>query len=90
MVIVEESLPDTRAPHDVGFWQAFGYWLRLGFISFGGPAGQIAVMHRELVEDAYDLKGGCSFTDGNGCSSGHSGAKLFSGKKFRSPQEFIA
>jgi len=37
-------------PAQVGFWQAFVYWLRLGFISFGGPAGQIAIMHRELVE----------------------------------------
>ena len=26
------------------------FWLQLGFISFGGPAGQIAIMHRELVE----------------------------------------
>ena len=30
--------------------QAFWFWLRLGFISFGGPAGQIAIMQRELVE----------------------------------------
>ena len=30
--------------------QAFAFWLRLGFISFGGPAGQIAIMQRELVE----------------------------------------
>ena len=37
-------------PTKVTFWEAFLFWLKLGFISFGGPAGQIAIMHQELVE----------------------------------------
>jgi len=46
---VTES-PDA-APAPVAFWEAFRFWLKLGFISFGGPAGQIALMHQELVEN---------------------------------------
>jgi chromate transporter len=37
-------------PPAVPFAEAFRFWLKLGFISFGGPAGQIAIMHAELVE----------------------------------------
>ncbi len=37
-------------PESAPFKEAFLYWLKLGFISFGGPAGQISMMHQELVE----------------------------------------
>jgi len=37
-------------PPSITLWQALKFWLKLGFISFGGPAGQIAIMHQELVE----------------------------------------
>ena len=39
----------SEAPQAVSFWQALRFWFKLGFISFGGPAGQIAIMHEELV-----------------------------------------
>ncbi len=46
---IKSSQPST-APVPVTLAQAFIYWLKLGFISFGGPAGQIAIMHADLVE----------------------------------------
>ena len=36
--------------HDVSFRDAVRFWTKLGFINFGGPTGQIAIMHDELVE----------------------------------------
>jgi len=41
---------DAVRASGVSFGEALKFWLKLGFISFGGPAGQIAIMHRELVE----------------------------------------
>ena len=40
----------AEKPAPVSFAQALRFWIKLGFISFGGPAGQIALMHTELVE----------------------------------------
>ncbi|MDH4112230.1 MAG: chromate efflux transporter [Actinomycetota bacterium] len=37
-------------PHDVSFREASRFWIKLGFINFGGPAGQIALMHDEVVD----------------------------------------
>ena len=45
---MSNTAPDTPGP--VPLNEALRFWLKLGFISFGGPAGQIAIMHRELVE----------------------------------------
>src|SRR5688500_9379594 len=42
----QSILPPPTRP---SFKEAFGFWLKLGFISFGGPAGQIAIMHEFLV-----------------------------------------
>ncbi|MEH8016583.1 chromate efflux transporter [Rheinheimera muenzenbergensis] len=42
--------PLSETPVTVGLREAFLYWLKLGFISFGGPAGQLSMMHQELVD----------------------------------------
>jgi chromate transporter len=47
---IQNTASPTETPAPVSFATAFWYWLKLGFISFGGPAGQIAIMHTELVE----------------------------------------
>ncbi|QWW69794.1 chromate efflux transporter [Rhizobium sp. WYJ-E13] len=51
---VTHATPDTGAspnPHGVTFGEAFRVWLRVAALSFGGPAGQIAVMHRIVVDE---------------------------------------
>ncbi len=45
-IAAEGSSPQNA----ISFREAFFYWLKLGFISFGGPTGQIAMMHKELVD----------------------------------------
>jgi len=41
---------DPTGVHSVGFGEAARFWIKLGFINFGGPAGQISIMHAEIVE----------------------------------------
>ncbi|MEI6175695.1 MAG: chromate efflux transporter [Verrucomicrobiota bacterium] len=43
-------MPTTAPPPHPSFREALGFWIKLGWISFGGPAGQIAIMHKEVVE----------------------------------------
>jgi len=60
------SAPDS-APLYPSFAEALRYWFRLGCISFGGPAGQIAIMHRELVEQRRWISGQQFFEALNFC-----------------------
>jgi len=48
--VASEQATENTPPPPVSLMEAFIYWLKLGFISFGGPAGQISMMHTELVE----------------------------------------
>lgn len=50
MTVEQEAADPAAPPSPVTLAQATRYWLKLGFISFGGPAGQIAIMHHDLVE----------------------------------------
>src|SRR6201997_5539521 len=50
-VAANEANTEAGAGHGISFGEAFRVWLRVALLSFGGPAGQIAVMHRILVEE---------------------------------------
>ena len=47
---INPAIADLPAPRAPTLREAFWYWLKLGFVSFGGTAGQIAIMHQDLVE----------------------------------------
>ena len=50
-ITTNEPAAEADAGHGISFGEAFRVWLRVALLSFGGPAGQIAVMHRILVEE---------------------------------------
>src|ERR1700737_2865115 len=48
---VADTVSRTMHAHGVSLGEAFRLWLRVAALSFGGPAGQIAVMHRIIVDE---------------------------------------
>jgi chromate transporter len=50
-IAANETNAEAGSGHGISFGEAFRVWLRVALLSFGGPAGQIAVMHRILVEE---------------------------------------
>jgi chromate transporter len=50
-ILADRKVTGADAGHGISFGEAFRVWLKIALLSFGGPAGQIAVMHRILVEE---------------------------------------
>ncbi|MEH2470955.1 chromate transporter [Nitrobacteraceae bacterium AZCC 2161] len=50
-IAADRTVAASGQPHGISFGEALRVWLRISLLSFGGPAGQIAVMHRILVEE---------------------------------------
>jgi chromate transporter len=55
---VAERADHPDQAHGVSFREAMRFWVKLGFINFGGPAGQIAIMHDEIVERRHWISNG--------------------------------
>ena len=53
-----DTTASADAGHGISFGEAFRVWLRVAILSFGGPAGQIAVMHRILVDEKHWISEG--------------------------------
>ena len=76
--------PDTAAIEQVGMPAAMVEDMyRILAIANYEDRFVIPTTHREYAENAFDLKGSCGFTFGNGCSDGESAPSLFSAKKRR-------
>jgi chromate transporter len=52
-VAASQKVASGDYAHGISFGEAFAVWLRVAILSFGGPAGQIAVMHRILVDEKH-------------------------------------
>ena len=52
-----ETIPESHSEilPTVTFYEALRFWLQLGFISFGGPAGQISIMHGNWLKNATSV-----------------------------------
>ncbi|HET6224534.1 MAG TPA: chromate transporter, partial [Dongiaceae bacterium] len=51
MTNLVDRAADASERTGVPFGEAFALWLKIGLLGFGGPAGQIALMHRLLVDE---------------------------------------
>jgi nitrate reductase beta subunit len=82
------GVSDPRAAERTGLSEAeFDAMYRLLGIANYEDRFVVPTTHREYAENAFDLKGSCGFTFGNGCSGGETALSLFGGTRRRTPPE---